>query len=146
MLWSSAVCRKLYILNDKKDTPLLLCSWYFSFYCCLHVRCGPGSFWAPPAKFKPTSLRRSNCDVSPSVVVVLVWFLLCLSFLCSCFIWRHIDFQLDVIWLWLTFIWRQWKRLESKGGKRKRTFATVFIPRECVWWVVGRVESGSVPS
>ena len=45
------------MLNEKKTRDS--CFWYM--YLCfiihsLQVRCGPGSFWAPPANIKPTSL------------------------------------------------------------------------------------------
>ena len=65
---------------------------YLTLFCTLVIQCGPESFWAPPAKFKPTSSWRSNCNV------VTVLYLVCNQFCLLFFIiWRHIDNQLDVI-------------------------------------------------
>ena len=124
------------------------CSLMVSFFVFDVAR---KAFERLPAKFKPTSLRRSNCDVACSVVVFFLRFFItngsfCCSLIWRHLIWRHFELTSDCI-LHLTKIRSDVKKNGwCEGRKRKQTFATVLIPRKLVWRVVGRVESGSVPS
>ena len=93
-----------YIWRTREDTRMLLWDKYFSvqkFLFILHVvvaRCGPGSFWAPPAVYQTDVLRRSSCEE----MFFLLW-------LWSYWVLRLRGFLL-VCWFYLTSYWFQVRR------------------------------------
>ena len=62
------------------------------------------------------------------------------------FICRHLNFQLDVKSTLANFRSSVKEWLKSKAENVNKPSQLCFVPRIRVWWVVGRVESGSVPS
>ena len=102
---------KNYIWCTRKDTRVLLieknifsvfisCCFLFHDVVFLQVRCGPGSFWAPPAKFKPTSIddRTARCcsfcgcgrtELWAGLIACVCWFYLTSNWFP---VRRHLDF------------------------------------------------------
>ena len=109
----------------------------------LLVRCGPESFWAPPAKFKPASLTIE--------LLVLLWswsfcgFFLIISSVLLLYL-TSFDSQLDVILTLTNFrstpAKTAWNGRAKNGNKPSQL---CFFARKFAYWVVGPAGSGFVP-